>query len=63
MGQYVCTVAAWSVSSQGDMVKTTEYESSPVTVQWDPKREEALFICSLLTKNLIETLEQRIGNS
>ncbi|XP_040888182.1 prostaglandin F2 receptor negative regulator [Toxotes jaculatrix] len=38
MGQYVCTVSAWSVSSQGDMVKTAEYESSPMTVRWDMKR-------------------------
>ncbi|KAM7375028.1 hypothetical protein PAMA_014219 [Pampus argenteus] len=38
MGQYVCTVSAWSVSSQGDTVKTTEYQSSPLTVRWDTKR-------------------------
>ncbi|XP_060923353.1 prostaglandin F2 receptor negative regulator [Limanda limanda] len=38
MGQYSCTVSAWSASSQGDMVKLTEHKSSPVTVQWDTKR-------------------------
>uniref|UniRef100_A0A3Q1J124 Ig-like domain-containing protein n=1 Tax=Anabas testudineus TaxID=64144 RepID=A0A3Q1J124_ANATE len=37
MGQYVCTVSAWTLSSQGDMVKTVEYKSSPVTVRWDAK--------------------------
>ncbi|XP_030266107.1 prostaglandin F2 receptor negative regulator [Sparus aurata] len=38
MGQYVCTVSAWSVNSQGDMVKTAEHQSSPLTVQWVTKR-------------------------
>ncbi|XP_047433161.1 prostaglandin F2 receptor negative regulator isoform X1 [Mugil cephalus] len=38
MGQYFCTVSAWSVGSQGDMVKTVEYQSSPLTVRWDTKR-------------------------
>uniref|UniRef100_A0A3Q0RXV1 Ig-like domain-containing protein n=1 Tax=Amphilophus citrinellus TaxID=61819 RepID=A0A3Q0RXV1_AMPCI len=38
MGQYVCSVSAWSVNSQGDMVKSTEYKSSPLTVRWDAKR-------------------------
>ncbi|XP_070786928.1 prostaglandin F2 receptor negative regulator [Enoplosus armatus] len=38
MGQYVCTVSAWSVNSQGDMVKTAEHQSSPLTVRWDTKR-------------------------
>ncbi|XP_050922067.1 prostaglandin F2 receptor negative regulator isoform X2 [Lates calcarifer] len=38
MGLYVCTVSAWGVSSQGDMMKTSEYQSSPVTVRWDTKR-------------------------
>lgn len=37
MGQYACTVSAWSVNSQGDMVNTVEYKSSPLTVQWDMK--------------------------
>uniref|UniRef100_A0A665W3G5 Ig-like domain-containing protein n=1 Tax=Echeneis naucrates TaxID=173247 RepID=A0A665W3G5_ECHNA len=37
MGQYVCTVSAWSVGSQGDMVKTTEYNSTPTTIRWDTK--------------------------
>lgn len=54
MGQYVCTVSAWTLSSQGDMVKTVEYKSSPVTVRWDAKRKDHLFIylliCSLYTK-------------
>ena len=40
MGQYSCTVSAWSASSQGDMVKITEHKSSPVTVRWDTKRKE-----------------------
>lgn len=44
MGQYVCTVSAWSVNSQGDMVNTAEYQSSPLAVQWDTKRKEALFV-------------------
>ncbi|XP_035481573.1 prostaglandin F2 receptor negative regulator [Scophthalmus maximus] len=38
MGQYSCSVSAWSVNSQGDMVKIAEYKSSPMTVRWDPKR-------------------------
>ncbi|XP_070711671.1 prostaglandin F2 receptor negative regulator [Pempheris klunzingeri] len=38
MGQYACTVSAWSMNSQGDMVQTAEYQSSPHTVQWDTKR-------------------------
>ncbi|XP_062270393.1 prostaglandin F2 receptor negative regulator isoform X2 [Scomber scombrus] len=38
MGEYACTVSAWTISSQGDMVKTAEYESSPLTVRWDTKR-------------------------
>uniref|UniRef100_A0A3P8NHU2 Ig-like domain-containing protein n=1 Tax=Astatotilapia calliptera TaxID=8154 RepID=A0A3P8NHU2_ASTCA len=38
MGQYVCSVSAWSVNSQGDMVKTSENRSSPLTVRWDTKR-------------------------
>ncbi|XP_029926837.1 prostaglandin F2 receptor negative regulator [Myripristis murdjan] len=38
MGQYVCSVSAWSVNRQGDAVKTAEYQSSPLTVQWNPKR-------------------------
>lgn len=47
MGQYVCSVSAWSVNSQGDMVKSAEYKSSPLTVRWDAKRKEALNICPL----------------
>lgn len=38
MGQYVCTVSAWDVNSQGGMVKTAEHQSSPLTVRWDTKR-------------------------
>uniref|UniRef100_A0A3Q3N874 Prostaglandin F2 receptor inhibitor n=1 Tax=Mastacembelus armatus TaxID=205130 RepID=A0A3Q3N874_9TELE len=38
MGLYVCTVSAWSVSSQGDLVKTAEYKSSPQTVRWETQR-------------------------
>ncbi|XP_005753985.1 prostaglandin F2 receptor negative regulator [Pundamilia nyererei] len=38
MGQYVCSVSAWSINSQGDMVKTSENRSSPLTVRWDTKR-------------------------
>ncbi|KAM9328742.1 prostaglandin F2 receptor negative regulator [Pholidichthys leucotaenia] len=38
MGQYVCTVSAWIVNSQGDTVKATESKSSPLTVRWDTKR-------------------------
>ncbi|XP_028276548.1 prostaglandin F2 receptor negative regulator [Parambassis ranga] len=37
MGLYACTVSAWSITSQGDMVKTAEYKSSSLTVRWDPK--------------------------
>uniref|UniRef100_A0A3B5N159 Ig-like domain-containing protein n=1 Tax=Xiphophorus couchianus TaxID=32473 RepID=A0A3B5N159_9TELE len=37
MGQYVCSVSAWSVSSQGEMVQAVEYKSSPLTVRWDTK--------------------------
>lgn len=53
MGQYVCTVSAWSVNSQGDMVKTAEHQSSPLTVQWVTKRKENVFICpSVITTYL-----------
>ncbi|XP_034720150.1 prostaglandin F2 receptor negative regulator [Etheostoma cragini] len=38
MGQYVCTVSAWSVNSQGDIVNTAEYQSSQLAVRWDTKR-------------------------
>ncbi|XP_069020031.1 prostaglandin F2 receptor negative regulator isoform X1 [Embiotoca jacksoni] len=38
MGHYVCTVSSWSVNSQGALVKTAEYKSSPMTVRWDTKR-------------------------
>ncbi|KAK5847570.1 hypothetical protein PBY51_016687 [Eleginops maclovinus] len=38
MGQYVCTVSAWSVSSQGDVMNTAQAESAPLVVRWDTKR-------------------------
>ncbi|XP_045913713.1 prostaglandin F2 receptor negative regulator [Micropterus dolomieu] len=38
MGQYVCTVSAWSINSQGGLVKTAQNQSSPLTVRWDTKR-------------------------
>lgn len=40
MGQYVCTVSAWSINSQGGLVKTAQNQSSPLTVRWDTKRKE-----------------------
>lgn len=41
MGLYVCTVSAWSVNSQGDMVKIAEQQSSPQTIRWVTKRKES----------------------
>ncbi|XP_056157096.1 prostaglandin F2 receptor negative regulator, partial [Lampris incognitus] len=38
MGQYSCSVSCWSPDKKGDMMKTAEYESSPLTVHWEPKR-------------------------
>uniref|UniRef100_UPI0037E8FFD1 prostaglandin F2 receptor negative regulator n=1 Tax=Semicossyphus pulcher TaxID=241346 RepID=UPI0037E8FFD1 len=38
MGQYTCSVSAWTVNSQGDMMKSAEYQSSPQTVRWDAKK-------------------------
>ncbi|XP_051797626.1 prostaglandin F2 receptor negative regulator [Acanthochromis polyacanthus] len=38
MGQYVCNVSSWSVNSQGVLLRTAVYESSPLTVRWDTKR-------------------------
>uniref|UniRef100_A0A8C9YWC3 Prostaglandin F2 receptor inhibitor b n=1 Tax=Sander lucioperca TaxID=283035 RepID=A0A8C9YWC3_SANLU len=38
MGQYVCTVSAWSVNSQGDLMNTAENQSSQLAVRWDTKR-------------------------
>ncbi|XP_054479621.1 prostaglandin F2 receptor negative regulator-like [Anoplopoma fimbria] len=38
MGQYVCSVSAWTVNSQGDMVNTAEYRSTQLAVRWDTKR-------------------------
>lgn len=37
MGQYACIVSAWTVSSQGDVLKAAEYKSSLLTVRWDTK--------------------------
>ncbi|XP_034029748.1 prostaglandin F2 receptor negative regulator [Thalassophryne amazonica] len=37
MGHYVCTVTSWTVNSQGDMVRTNEHQSSPLTIRWTPK--------------------------
>lgn len=52
MGQYSCSVSAWSVNSQGDMVKIAEYKSSPMTVRWDPKRKEFKCICNSFPKKV-----------
>ncbi|XP_034533479.1 prostaglandin F2 receptor negative regulator [Notolabrus celidotus] len=38
MGQYVCTVSAWTLDSQGDMMQSSEFRSSALTVRWDAKR-------------------------
>ncbi|XP_068447100.1 prostaglandin F2 receptor negative regulator [Clinocottus analis] len=38
MGQYVCSVSAWSVNGQGDMVNTAVHQSSQLAVRWDTKR-------------------------
>ncbi|KAM9334433.1 prostaglandin F2 receptor negative regulator [Symphorus nematophorus] len=38
MGEYTCTVSAWSVNAQGDMLMTAEHQSSPLTVRWVTKR-------------------------
>ncbi|XP_061628295.1 prostaglandin F2 receptor negative regulator-like isoform X2 [Phyllopteryx taeniolatus] len=38
MGQYVCAVSAWSVDSRGDVAKTAERRSSPLTLRWEAKR-------------------------
>ncbi len=53
MGQYVCTVSAWSVDSQGDLVKTAEDQSLPQTVQWVTKRKKELFKCTPLVSNYL----------
>lgn len=37
MGQYVCVVSTWSLSSRGDVVKTVEYKSSQLTIRWNSK--------------------------
>nr|XP_040038596.1 prostaglandin F2 receptor negative regulator-like [Gasterosteus aculeatus aculeatus] len=34
MGQYGCSVAAWSANSQGDAAKTAEHQSAPLAVRW-----------------------------
>lgn len=38
MGQYLCSVSAWTVNGLGDYVKTSEQQSSPLTVRWESKR-------------------------
>lgn len=38
MGQYVCNVSSWSVNSQGVLLRTAGYGSSPLTIRWDTKR-------------------------
>lgn len=40
MGQYGCSVAAWSANSQGDAAKTAEHQSAPLAVRWVTAREE-----------------------
>lgn len=44
MGLYTCTVSAWSVNSQGDLVKLAEQQGMRHTVQWVTKRKEAPFV-------------------
>uniref|UniRef100_H3DAJ4 Ig-like domain-containing protein n=1 Tax=Tetraodon nigroviridis TaxID=99883 RepID=H3DAJ4_TETNG len=38
MGLYTCSVSVWSVNNQGNLVKVSEQQSSPLTVRWAPKR-------------------------
>lgn len=38
MGQYMCSVSAWTLNAQGDLVKSSESQSSALTVRWDIKR-------------------------
>ncbi|KAM9766665.1 prostaglandin F2 receptor negative regulator [Menidia menidia] len=38
MGEYVCSVSSWSLNPTGDLVKTSEVQSSALTVRWDTKR-------------------------
>lgn len=45
MGRYVCSVSAWTVSSRGDVLKTAEYRSPPLTVRWDAKRTQGSCLC------------------
>lgn len=44
MGLYTCNVSAWSVNSQGDLVKLTEQQSMPHPVRWVTKRKETPFV-------------------
>ncbi|XP_065807896.1 prostaglandin F2 receptor negative regulator isoform X1 [Labrus bergylta] len=37
MGQYVCSVSAWTLTSQGDLMKSSEHQSSALTVRWATK--------------------------
>lgn len=43
MGVYTCTVSAWGVNGQGEMVKLAEQQSAQHTVRWVAKRKDALF--------------------
>ncbi|XP_074520444.1 prostaglandin F2 receptor negative regulator [Halichoeres trimaculatus] len=38
MGQYVCSVSAWTLEGQGDLIQSSEFRSSALTVRWDAKR-------------------------
>ncbi|KAM6958544.1 prostaglandin F2 receptor negative regulator [Tautogolabrus adspersus] len=38
MGQYVCSVSAWTLTSQGDVMNSSEHQSSALTVRWATKR-------------------------
>uniref|UniRef100_A0A3Q3GL49 Prostaglandin F2 receptor inhibitor b n=1 Tax=Labrus bergylta TaxID=56723 RepID=A0A3Q3GL49_9LABR len=37
MGQYVCSVSAWTLTSQGDLMKSSEHQSAALTVRWATK--------------------------
>ncbi|XP_061917593.1 prostaglandin F2 receptor negative regulator isoform X2 [Entelurus aequoreus] len=37
MGQYVCAISTWAVNNQGDLVKTAENQSVPLTLRWETK--------------------------
>lgn len=40
MGAYTCSVSAWSLNNQGNLVKVSEQQSWPLTVRWAPKRKD-----------------------